>query len=117
MTFNNDFSFNNYLAARVRRVAKKSYTDNVWETRNKIAAEIRPPADKLDDLNIEETVLTRMANRRKTDAKGNSKGNNASFFHPSVGLPEVGVRMISVQNKPEDSEEYVSPENTSSAAN
>ena len=106
------FAAQNQAQASFMRGMKKERSEKIWETRNAIAAEIRPAADKLDDLDIEETVLTRMANRRKTDAQNtHGKNNNDFFSHSGFGKPEVGVRMVSVQTKAEDNEEYISPAN------
>jgi hypothetical protein len=90
-------------AAR-RRLGKIRVHNRIWALRDAIAAEIAPPVeDKLEEI---QSPRIRYANRRSTDSKGlRGGGGDATFFHPELGKPEVGVRMVSVLKRQEEPEE------------
>jgi ATP-dependent helicase YprA (DUF1998 family) len=87
------------------RARKRCTNLRVWAMQRSIADEINPKIcredleTRLADLGITQDTErpARQANRRKTDSKGlRGGGGEATFFHPELGKPEVGVRMVSV---------------------
>ena len=77
---------------------RRVINNRVWAFRNEIAAELAPPVeDKLEEI---QAPRVRQANRRATDSKGlRGGGSDATFFHPELGKPQPGVRMVSVYRK------------------
>lgn len=91
------------------KASKRCANLRAWGMQRKIADEINPKINR-DDLEtrLEDAGVThpefmprRQANRRKTDARGGKGASAFAYFHPEMGKPEVGVRMVSLYRKNE----------------
>lgn len=92
------------------RANKRCANLRAWGMQRKIADEINPKINREDletqlrdeGVEVPSDKPARQANRRKTDAKGlRGGGADSVFFHPEIGKPEVGVRMVSLHRKNE----------------
>jgi hypothetical protein len=97
-----------------RETMKRAANSRTWAMQAQIANEINPKIcredleARLSDLGITQDPErpARQANRRKTDSKGlRGGGGDATFFHPELGKPEAGVRMVSILKRDEEAEE------------
>ena len=92
-----------------REATKRAVNARVWSLQAQIADEINPKICREDlETRLEDAGVThpefmprRQANRRKTDARGSKSANSFAYFHPEMGKPEVGVRMVSLYRKNE----------------
>ncbi len=96
-----------------RETMKRAANSRTWAMQAQIAEEINPKIcredleARLSDLGITQDPErpARQANRRKTDGGGHKDANSFAYFHPEMGRPEVGVRMVSVLKREEEPEE------------
>lgn len=92
-----------------REAIKQEVNARVWSLQAQIGDEINPKIcredleTRLNDLGITQDPErpARQANRRKTDARGGKGASTFAYFHPEMGKPEVGVRMVSLYRKNE----------------
>ncbi len=91
-----------------REVAKREVNGRVWAMQAQIADEINPKINREDlETRLEDAGVThpefmpRRANRRKTDARGGKGVSAFAYFHPEMGKPETGIRMVSLYRKNE----------------
>lgn len=101
-----------------REATKREVNERVWDMQAQIADEINPKIcredveTRLNDLGITQDPEkpARQANRRKTDARGNKGANSFAYFHPEMGRPETGIRMVSLYRKNEGLEVEIADE-------
>lgn len=92
-----------------REAVKQEVNARGWSLQAQISNEIDPKINRddlearLNDLGITQDPErpARQANRRKTDARGGKGASAFAYFHPEMGKPEVGVRMVSLYRKNE----------------
>lgn len=80
---------------------RRVVNNRVWAFRNSIAAEIAPPVDKLEEI---EMPRVRQANRRKTDATDGRRGGDE--FRVVTVKDACSGPMISIGDKIREDEDF-----------